>query len=104
MNLDQLHNKVIAVARQSQPGDRVPYAFEKRVMARLMERPADTLAEWGAALWRAAFTCVLVVVLSGAWAMLSSSSSTSAHRAEADLSQDFDTAVFASVGSADDVW
>ena len=37
MNLDNLHNKLITAARATPADDRVPYAFEKRVMARLAD-------------------------------------------------------------------
>jgi hypothetical protein len=35
MQLDSLKQKLIAAARQDAPSDRVPFAFEKRIMARL---------------------------------------------------------------------
>ena len=37
MNLAELETKLIAAARCHPPGDRVPYAFEQRVMARLRD-------------------------------------------------------------------
>ena len=37
MNLAELERKLIAAARANPPSDRVPYAFEKRIMARLAE-------------------------------------------------------------------
>ena len=55
MNLAELERKLIAAARANPPSDRVPYAFEKRIMARLAARPvADGWALWARALWRAA--------------------------------------------------
>ena len=39
MNLAELERKLIAAARANPPSDRVPYAFEKRIMARLAARP-----------------------------------------------------------------
>ena len=38
MNLAELERKLIAAARANPPSDRVPYAFEKRIMARLAAR------------------------------------------------------------------
>ena len=97
MNLDNLQTKLIAVARSAPPRDHVPYAFEKRVMARLLNRPVDSLGAWSTALWRAAVSCLAIVLLSGAWSLWSS------HRqSQADFSQEFETAVFASAGSVDD--
>ena len=97
MNLDNLQNKLIAVARNVKPSDRVPYAFEKRIMARIASGAHfDLLGAWSTALWRAAVSCVAIVVLSGAWSLLSSSPDS-----DGDFSHDFETAVFASAGSTD---
>jgi hypothetical protein len=68
MDLDKLQKKLIAAARANPPGDAVPYAFERRIMARLATRPvADTWALWAPALWRATAPCIAVMVLLGAW-------------------------------------
>jgi hypothetical protein len=100
MNLNNLQHKLVAVARTAQPDERVPYAFEKRIMAVIGQRSAvDALSLWSTALWRAAVTCVLVVVLSGAMSLWSRG-----HHRTTDLSQEFETAVFASVASSDGVW
>ena len=49
MNLAELQKKLIAAARADVPGDQVPYAFEKRVMALLASRVApDNLDVVGA--------------------------------------------------------
>jgi hypothetical protein len=56
--------KLIAAARALPPDARVPYAFEKRIMARLEGRkPEDSWALWGAALWRGAVFCLTLAVL-----------------------------------------
>jgi hypothetical protein len=99
MNLDNLQNKLIAAARAAQPSDRVPYAFEKRIMARLAEGAhVDLLGAWSSALWRGAMTCLAIVAVSGALALWSS------YENNPDLSQEFETAVFASAASVDEVW
>ena len=56
--------KLITAARNHPPDARVPYYFEKRVMARLagMTVP-DPLAAWGQALMRAAVCCFALTVL-----------------------------------------
>ncbi len=55
MKLSELHNKLIAAARNNPPDDRVPYAFEKRITALLAARPVtDRWALWSRALWRGA--------------------------------------------------
>jgi hypothetical protein len=61
---------LIAAARANAPGDRVPYAFEKRVTALLASRVApQNLDLWVRGLWRAAVSCVAVALLCGAWAL-----------------------------------
>jgi hypothetical protein len=71
MNLAELERKLIAAARANPPSDRVPYAFEKRILARLAERPGlDIAALWARALWRAAASCVALAVLVGAWFLI----------------------------------
>ena len=99
MKLENLHSKLIAAARANQPSDQVPYAFEKRIMAHLASGPrVDLLGDWSAALWRAAVTCLAITLLTGAWSLYSS------HQVSAgDFSQEFETAVFASAGSVDEV-
>jgi hypothetical protein len=67
MNLAELHNKLIAAARAHPPADTVPYAFEKRIMARLRGQSVpDGWAAWAGLLWRAAAPCLaIMVVVSG---------------------------------------
>jgi hypothetical protein len=66
MNLDRLQRKLIAVARANPPSDRVPYAFEKRIMARLAGLgETDRWTAWSSLLWRAAAPCLgITLVLS----------------------------------------
>lgn len=71
MNLAELERKLIAAARANPPSDHVPYAFEQRIMARLRERPGyDAAAFWARSLWRAAVSCVAVVLMLGAFTMI----------------------------------
>ncbi|MGD0260031.1 MAG: hypothetical protein ABSD29_09430 [Verrucomicrobiota bacterium] len=104
MNLAQLERKLIAAAQANPPSDRVPYAFEKRVMARLAARPVvDDWALWARALWRAAAPCVAIMLLLGAWSLFVSRSSTSA----SDLSQDLEKTLLAAVDQdqpSDSAW
>jgi hypothetical protein len=56
--------KLLAAARTVPPEARVPYAFEKRIMARLEGlKPQDSWALWGQALWRGAVFCLTLAVL-----------------------------------------
>ena len=50
--------------------DRVPYAFEKRVMAHIKETPqlaVNVWAQWSQSLWRTAIPCFAVMVLVAVW-------------------------------------
>ncbi len=94
MNIAELERKLMAAARGNPPSDRVPYAFEKRVMARLAGRHvADGWELWGRALWRAAALCVGIMVLLGAWSILAPPVNT----ASGDLSQDLEKTLLAAV-------
>jgi hypothetical protein len=105
MNLEHLQKKLIAAARGNPPSDRVPYAFEKRILARLAERPAtDVAALWARALWRAAVPCVAVTIL---FATLSfvfvSSDSASASVSNDDVSEQFEQALLATADSLEEM-
>lgn len=66
MDLIELEKKLLAAGRATRPSDRVPLAFEKRIMARLKERPLDLWASWSGILWRASVPCLAVVIVLGA--------------------------------------
>jgi hypothetical protein len=103
MDLVKLENKLIAVARDNKPGEQVPYAFEKRVMALLRDRPVeDQWALWARALWRAAAPCVAITMLLATWSLLDP-----ADPQATDLSQDFENTVLAAAvqeSIADPAW
>ena len=93
MNLAELERKLIAAARANPPSDRVPYAFEKRIMAHLAARPqADGWELWGRALWRAAAPCVAIMLLLGAWSFFAQG-----NLPANDLSQDLEQTLLAAV-------
>lgn len=101
MNTTELQKKLMAAARSTAPDDRVPYAFEKRIMALLASaKPLDAWTLWGHALWRAAVSCVAVTLLAGAWTVWSG------HRANThgDYSEEFETAALVVADSADETW
>jgi hypothetical protein len=88
MNIAELHRKLIAAARAEPPADRVPFAFEKRIMARLRESPGfDAWAFWGRALWRAAAPCVAIMLALGVWSFYSASAIGTGEAYLADLDQ-----------------
>ena len=94
MNLDELHNKLIAIARTNPPSENVPYSFEKRIMARLAAMPiVDELGFWATGLWRAVAPCVAITMLLGAWSVFFGSTKAPA----SDLSQEIDNTVMAAV-------
>ena len=98
MNPAELQRKLIAAARANPPGDGVPYAFEKRVMALLAARSAtEPLALWVRGLWRAALSCLVVALLFGTWSFFNPSASTKTD----DLSQNFESTLLASVDQSD---
>jgi hypothetical protein len=100
MNIAELQNKLLAAARANPPGDQVPYAFEKRVMALLAARAAtDPMALWVRGLWRAAVSCVGIALLLGAWAFFNPQAPTRSD----DLSQNLENTLLASVDQTDQV-
>ncbi len=98
MNLPELEKKLIAAARRTPPDERVPYAFEKRIMSLIAERTgADQWVFWAQGLWRTAIPCVALAVV--ICAALSFSSGLSDNGS--DLSQDFENTLLASVDLPD---
>src|ERR1051326_7408295 len=98
MNLAELHKKLIAVARANPPNSRVPFAFEKRITALLMSKPAlDYAAMWARALWRSAVGCLIVVVAVGAFSVFAPHQNN-----EPSLAQAFENAMLASADQDSD--
>ncbi|HEV2319821.1 MAG TPA: hypothetical protein VGV18_08735 [Verrucomicrobiae bacterium] len=97
MNVTEFERKLIAAARASAPDDRVPYAFEKRIIALLAGMiPTDNAALWVRGLWQAAASCVAVAVLCAAWAFFNPSTNSGD-----DLSQNLETTLLASLDQGD---
>jgi anti-sigma-K factor RskA len=98
MKLAELQQKLTAAARKQTPDERVPYAFEKRIMALLAERaatPGHVL--WARALWRAAVSCVALAAVCGAASFFIPVAVENSN----DLSQEFENTLLASVDQAD---
>jgi len=94
MKLAELEKKLIAAARGNVPGDQVPYAFEKRVIALLASRVAPQYLDgWVRGLWRAAVSCAAVALLCGAWSLFTPTPTPGS----TDLSQEFENTLLASV-------
>jgi hypothetical protein len=104
MNTEELRKKLLAAARANPPGDHVPLAFEKRILAHLAAKPAaDIAALWARALWRAAVPCVAVTVLLGAFSFMPTSTPTNVTNEE-DLSQTFEQSLLASSDQQEELW
>lgn len=89
MEAEDLKHRLIRAARTIPPDGRVPFGFERRVMARLEAAGLrDEWILWSRALWRAAVPCVLILVCSGLWAWQSRQFNPSA-----DLAQKIEDAV-----------
>ena len=102
MNLEQLQQKLLAAARANPPGDRVPYAFEKRILARLKESPAfDVSAPWARALWRGAASCVTLTLLLGVWSFIGAGNNAAADNEE--FSQHFEQTKHAAGDEPEDI-
>jgi hypothetical protein len=96
----EVEKRLLAAARACPPDDRVPVAFEQRIMAWLRSgRAHDPWASWAASLWRAAAPCLGLMVLCGA-AMLVVDLSNPAESHDDDL----ETAVYAAVDTPAESW
>jgi hypothetical protein len=102
MQLDPLREKLIAAARRTPASDRVPLAFEKRIMARIGNgAPLSSWALWARPMWSAAASCAAITVLCGIWFFTARP-----HAEPADsFSQDFERTVFSSVNQhVEEAW
>lgn len=107
MKIDDLESKLIAAARADLSDERVPYAFEKRVMAQLRSvtrSGSDPLAFWVAGLWRAAVPCVAITLLMGlvTWSAARSQSNGSASADS--LTVALENTMLAPLDSPGEVW
>ncbi len=100
MNIAKLQSKLIAAARALPPSDRVPYAFEKRIMAQLTVVPTpDGWSLWSYALWRAAAPCVAVMLLLGGWTVYDRNNG-----ASHPLAHDLEEVVLATADNLGEAW
>jgi hypothetical protein len=64
MKESNFQSRLVKLAGNIPPDDRVPYAFEKRIMARIKAGVAiDPLALWGKLLWRSVIPCMGIMLL-----------------------------------------
>ncbi len=97
MNVAELQKKLIAAGRRQPADDRVPYAFEKRILAQLRAQAADQWVFWARGMWRAAASCVAVAGLLGVITLFQPQTPDNSR----DLSQDFENALLASADLPD---
>lgn len=89
----------IKLARELPQNERTPWAFEKRIMARIAHGPvADAVSEWTHLLWRAMAPCLGIMLLAAVVSMASMSGDTSS-----DEAGDLESTVFAPTQVAFDV-
>ena len=102
MNVDQLQSKLLAAARRAPPpSEAVPYAFEKRIMARVAALPCNDLASlWNRMLWRAAVPSLLVMLSVSLWFLLAPDAGSTAN-----LGTELEDVVFAPAYAAiEETW
>ena len=108
MDLERLRQKLLSAARAHPPADRVPYAFAKRILARLAPAPVlDLSALWARALWRAAAPCVALTLLLGVWSFVGGQNNSSGPGLtdNDDFAQHFERTMLAAVEEpAEDGW
>ncbi len=98
MNLAELQKKLTAAARRQPSDERVPYAFEKRIMALIAERAAVSgRILWARGFWRAAVSCLALALVCGAVSLFTPATADSRN----DLSQDFENTLLASADLPD---
>lgn len=96
MKTPRTPEELIKLARSMPSDERVPYAFEKRILARLEATPViDPIAMWAQALWRGVAPCLGVMAI--ALAMSFSVKDDSGAAAAQTETADFETAVYAPV-------
>ena len=101
MNIERLQRKLIAAARSQPPDDRVPYAFEQRIMAHLASASVpDFWTSLSGGLWRALAPCVGLTLLVGAITLAYSGNA----GAENTLRTQFESVLYAGVDTQDDAW
>ena len=69
-NIEDILESLLTQTREIPANDRVPYAFEKRIMAHIKEGPAavaDVWSAWAQSLWKAVVPCLAVLVMVAVW-------------------------------------
>ena len=70
IKIEDILERLLTQTREIPANDRVPYAFEKRIMAHIKEAPAavaDVWLAWSQSLWKAVVPCLAVLVMVAVW-------------------------------------
>lgn len=71
MKKEDLHSNLLKAAQKLPEDERVPYSFEKRIMARLETVPQpDALALWAKGLWQASVPCLALMIAISTWSVI----------------------------------
>ena len=101
MNIAELQKKLIAAARLTPSEERVPYAFEQRIMAHLSPTTLpDFWTSLSRGLWRALAPCLAVTMLLSAVTL----AYTGNQETEDTLSAQFESVLYAGVDLQDEAW
>ncbi|MGC8828630.1 MAG: hypothetical protein ACP5MG_05770 [Verrucomicrobiia bacterium] len=100
MNRELLLKKLLNAAKLHRPADTVPYAFEKRIMARIESAQVyETTLFWAQNLWRAAKPCIAIMIIVCLWALFAHNQVAIDNPQEA-----FETAVLAGLNQIGTSW
>jgi hypothetical protein len=105
MKVEPLRQKLLAAARATPPSDSVPYAFEKRIVARLaLDTVADSCAVWARALWVATVPCVAVLIVVASMSASEPDSNSNTRISSEEFTADFEQTMLAAVDQSGEVW
>jgi len=108
--IDNLLDKMLTASREA-ADDRVPYKFEKRVMAHIKETShmaLSTWAQWSQGLWRSVIPCFAIMILVAVWTNTRSTSNQTTKISPSELiaqsdpvEDELETIVMLAIDSAD---
>ena len=96
MKQQDFQTQIYKAAAQLPLDDRVPYAFEQRVMMHLNAVVLDAKALWGRLLWRAVIPCLGVMLLTSVLASMTNETDA--------FAPDLESAVLAPIASEYENW
>ena len=101
MKAEEMRQRLLTAGRLHPPADQVPFAFERRIMARLgSSKPLDPWSLWNRILWRIAAPCVALTLVAGAFNWLGHAETQTTEN----LIQELETVVYAPLSTTQEVW